>query len=177
MFRIKDFEEKKCIIAYYKCNSNRNFNNIFVNSQIYAVWLEWWKDDFMLHDKCIQMYKQKLVISGAKWKQGIRPQEYEERTAVLSSVINWINTNYDKKLSRKGNRKKFHGMLIELRSGHLKDLTDKVSGSLYQIEEITDKNELKLRQYCLFDDKKSVVTGTYEEIIEYLIAKGVATAC
>lgn len=169
MVKITDLEEKKLIIAYHKCGSNKNCKNIFVNSGIYAKWLEWWKSDFTINEKCIQMYKQKLILSGAKWRQGIRPQEYEERTEFLTSITDWINSTYDKKLGRKGNRKAFHRMLIELRERQLNNLSIEASKIGCTIKDISSKNELELRTYNLIRNGEIVASGTYESLLLYVV--------
>lgn len=168
MLEIKDFDEKKHIIAYYKCFGNKSCVNTFTNSQIYSSWIDWWKDDFILNGKCIQMYKQKLVLSGAKWRAGIRPKEYEERTALLTSIVDWINENYSKRISKKMNRNNFHGMLMKLRERHIEDLISKLSNQ-YHIEEITNKNELELKHYKLFYNGELIGTGSYDEVKDFIV--------
>lgn len=177
MIKIKDLEEKKHIIAYYKCNSGKNCKNIFNNNSIYNDWWRWWWLDFpkKKNGKPMQIYKNQLVISAAKHRKGITTDIHKECTAILTSVTNWINQNYNKQTTRKENRKKFEEMLFQLRKDNYNNLISilndsGLSSKGYSIHDTSSKNIYELRNYCLIheEDTVTVKNGSYETILEHL---------
>lgn len=177
MIEINDLEEKKHIIAYYKCNSGRNCKNIFNNNSIYNDWWRWWGMDFpkKRNGKPMQIYKNQLVISAAKHRKGITTNMHKECTAILSSVTNWINKNYNKQITRKENRKKFREMLIRLRKNNYNNLLQILNDAGlvdkgYSIQDTSSENIYELRNYCLIysGDTVTVKNGSYETILEHL---------
>lgn len=177
MVKIKDLEEKKCIMAYYKCHSGKNRKNLFTNNSIYNEWWRWWGMDFPKKEngKPMQIYRNQFVLSAAKQRKGITSEKHKEYTKVLSSITKWINDNYDLSVSRKGNKNKFRDMLVQLREENyaqlirlLKDngLADKG----YSIHDTSSDNTFDLANYCLIcnGDDMTVTNGSYETILEYL---------
>lgn len=177
MVKIKDLEEKKCIMAYYKCHSDKNRKNLFSNSSIYNEWWRWWSLDFPKKEngKPMQIYRNQFVLSAAKQRKGITSEKHKEYTKILSSITKWINDNYDLSVSRKGNRNKFRDMLVQLREENyaqliclLKDngLADKG----YSIQDTSSTNIYELRNYCLIHTGNTVTVknGSYETILEHL---------
>ena len=61
LINIKNLEEKKRIIVFYKCLYNKYPENMLCNSRIYDVWLRMWKNDFVVDGKCLKMWHQKFV--------------------------------------------------------------------------------------------------------------------
>lgn len=177
MVRIKDLEEKKRIIAFYKCLYNKHPENKFYNSKIYDVWLRMWRNDFVVDGKCLKMWHQKFVVSANKDRQGIAPPEYyKEYNKFINNVTDWMNSNYEIKQGRKNNKKKYAEMLIE----HRKICADKVAAQLkecinlsdcklvYTLPEKTDKTFTELVSYALIHNGESIFKGSCDEIIEYM---------
>lgn len=177
MAKIKDLEEKKHIIAYYKCGGSRNCKNIFNNSSIYNDWWRWWGMDFPKKEngKPMQIYRNQLVMSAAKQRKGITTDMHKEYTAILTSITNWINQNYNKQVTRKENRKKFEEMLIQLRKDNYNNLISILNDSGlvnegYSIQDTSSINIYELRNYCLIHAGNTVTVknGSYETILEHL---------
>lgn len=177
MVKIKDLEEKRCIMAYYKCHSDKNRKNLFSNSSIYNEWWRWWGMDLpkKKSGKPMQIYRNQFVLSAAKQRKGITSEKHKEYTEVLNSITKWINDNYDLSVSRKVNRNRFHDMLVQLREENyaqlihlLKDngLADKG----YSLHDTSSDNIFDLANYCLIcnGDGMTVTNGSYETILEHL---------
>lgn len=177
MAKIKDFEEKKYIIAYYKCHSGKNCKNIFTNNSIYNEWWRWWGQDFpkKKNGKPMQIYKNQLVVSAAKHRKGITTDMHKEYTAILTSVTDWINQNYNKQITRKENKKMFGEMLIQLRKDNYNNLISILNenglvSEGFSIQDTSSTNIYELRNYCLIHagDTITVKNGSYETILEHL---------
>lgn len=177
MIKIKDLEEKKCIMAYYKCHSDKSRKNLFSNSSIYNEWWRWWGMDFPKKEngKPMQIYRNQFVLSAAKQRKGITSEKHKEYTAILTSVTNWINKKYNKQITRKENRKKFGELFIQLRQDNYNNLISILSNSGlasegYSIQDTSSQNIYELRNYCLIHtgDTVTVKNGSYETILEYL---------
>ena len=177
MIKIKDFDEKKHIIAYYKCSGNKNCKNIFNNNSIYNDWWRWWGMDFpkKKNGKPIQIYKNQFVISAAKQRKGITTDMHKECTAILTSVTNWVNRKYNKQITRKENKKKFGEMLIQLRENNYNNLISILNNSKlinegYSIQDTSSQNIYELRSYCLIHNGEtvSIINGSYETILEHI---------
>ncbi|MFW5651084.1 MAG: hypothetical protein ACOCNC_06780 [Acetivibrio ethanolgignens] len=99
MKQINDIEEKKRIIAFYKCIYNKHPQNILCNSRIYDVWLRLWRKDFEVDGKCLKMWHQKFVESVAKHRYKEEPPAYYvEYNELINSVTDWVNEHYNIKL-------------------------------------------------------------------------------
>lgn len=177
MVKIKDLDEKMYIMAYHKCSSRKNIKNIFNNTSIYNDWWRWWGTDFPKNrnGNPVQIYKDHLVISANKYKQGIIPQAYKEYTKVLDSITLWMKHNYNRQIRREENCKKFKDALIQLRKDHydnlLKIMNDNELGKEgYLLQDTSSSNIYDLRTYCLIHsgDSISVVNGSYEIILDSL---------
>lgn len=177
MMRIRDLEEKRCIMAFHKCSSNRSRGKVFCNSSIYNDWWRWWGRDFPRNNngKPMQIYRNQFVLSAKKHRKGKTPKRYEEYTEVLSSITEWINKNYKQKQTRAENRERFYNMLIELRKENYNSLVHilKDSGLAdkgYSIQDASSDNIYDLRNYCLIHigDTITVKNGSYEIILEHL---------
>lgn len=177
MLNIKDADEKKLIINYYKLGSNKNTQNILCNSSIYTTWLQRWRDDFVVDGKCLKMFRQKFVVSATKDKRGIEaPEYYQEYNKFIRSVSNWMNANYDKKIGRKNNRKKIGDILVE----HRKDCAEKLLNTLndsknlsdcelvYMLPDKADKLFMSLVKYSIVHNGLAIFSGSYDEVKEYI---------
>ena len=177
MFYIKDLEEKRCIMALYKCNSNKNLKNIITNSNIYNYWQIWWQNDFpkKRNGKPMQMYKNEFVLSASKSKKGIKLERHMEYTNAISSITKWILENYDKKLTRKENKQKFYDMLVQVRKDNYDNLTKIISDNNlseqgYSLQDTSSESTLDLRNYCLIHAGETITVknGSYETVLEHL---------
>ena len=177
MLNIKDADEKKLIINYYKLGTIKDNQNILHNSSVYAAWLKKWRDDFAVDGKCLKMYKQKFVVSVAKHKKGIEaPEYYQEYNKFICSVTDWMNANYDKKIGRKNNKKKISDILVE----HRKDCANKLLNILndsknlsdcelvYTLPDKTDKVFLLLVKYSIMRNGLTIFSGSCDEVKEYI---------
>lgn len=176
MVKIKDLEEKKCIMAYYKCHNDKSRKKLFSNSSIYNKWCRWWGMDFPKKEngKPMQIYRNQFVLSVAKPRKGITSEKHNECTKVLSSITKWINDNYDSSVSRKVNRNRFHDMLVQVREENYAQLIRLLSDNGltdegYSLHDTSPDNIFYLSNYCLICNGETVINGSYETILEYLI--------
>ena len=177
MFHIKDLEEKRCIMAFYKCMSHKNLKNIITNSGIYNDWWRWWQNDFPKNrnGKPMQMYRNEFVLSATKSRKGIKSERHMEYTNAISSITKWILENYDRKQTRKENKEKFYDMLIQLRKDNYDNLIkiirdENLSEQGYSLQDTSSESILDLRNYCLIHagETISVKNGSYETILEHI---------
>lgn len=177
MIKIKDLEEKRCIMAFYKCHSGKNCKNIFTNSSIYNDWWRWWGMDFpkKSNGKPMQIYRNQFVVSAKKSRKGINSNLHVECTNMLSSITKWINQNYDKQYTRKENKQRFYEMLIQLREDNYDNLLhilnhEGLTDKGYSIQDTSSTNIYDLRNYCLIHAGNTITVknGSYETILEYL---------
>lgn len=180
MFHIKDLEEKRCIMAFYKCQSNKNCKNIFTNSSIYNDWWRWWGMDFPKKNsgKPMQIYRNQFVVSAKKSRKGITSSLHTECTNTLSSITKWITQNYNKQYTRKENKQRFYEMLTQLRKDNYENLLHILNHeglvekgySIQDTSSASANNIYDLRNYCLIHvgDTITVKNGSYETILEHL---------
>lgn len=182
MLSIKDVDEKKLIINYYKLGTKRNrtkknTQKIICNSNVYAEWIQRWRDDFAIDGKCLKMFGQKFVVSAAKYKKGIKaPEYYKEYNNFICSITNFMIANYDKNIGIKRNRKKIGDILVEYR----KDCADRLLNILndsknlsncelvYTLPDKADKLFMSLVKYSIVHNGLVIFSGSYDEVKEYI---------
>jgi len=178
MLSIKDAEEKKMVIAYHRLCSKKEVINLLCNSQVYADWLLRWKADFVVNGKCLKLWHQKFVESVLKYKKGIDiPEYYKEYNIFINGITNWINDNYNTKLGRKKNKRRFVDILIEHRKDCLIKLTQQLSNCthlsdcelVYILPDKTDKMFTELVIYSLLHNGNIIFKGSYDEMMEYIV--------
>lgn len=172
MVKIKDADEKKMIIAYYKMCSNKAARNLLCNNSIHATWIMRWRDDFVVNGKCLKMWHQKFVVSANKSRQGIEPPEYyNEYNEFINDVASWINENFDLNAGRKNNRRKFAEFLVVHREKCANELIEILnrSGSLsdcrliYKLPDRNSKGFTELMKYSIAHNGTNVFTGSCDE--------------
>lgn len=178
MIKIKDIDEKKMIIDYYKLGSNRNTKNILNNSSVYSTWLERWRDDFTVNGKCLQMFRQRFVVSANKDRKKIEPPEYyNDYNSFINSVTHWMNANYDKKIGRKNNRKKIGDILMGYREECALNLIELIKNSkhfsdcelkYHLYDKSRDKVFMQLVKYTIIHNDSVIYKGTYDEVKEFI---------
>lgn len=178
MINIKDSEEKKMIIAYHKACSNKAIRNLLCNSNVHAEWLMRWRDDFVVNGKCLKLWNQKFVESANKHRKGIEPPAYyNEYNEFINNVTGWMNDTYDKKNSRKCNKRKFAGILIEYRKNCAHELMQLLRCNenfsdckvVYRIPYSNGKNFTELVKYSIIHDGTPIFKGSYDETAEYIV--------
>ena len=178
MINIKDADEKKMIVGYIKTCSNNAVRNPLCNSNVYTTWLMRWRDDFAVNGKCLKMWHQKFVESANKHRKGIEPPEYyNEYNEFINSVTGWMNDNYNKKISKKSNKRKFAGILIEYRKNCAHELVQLLSSHdnftncrlAYKLPVRDGKGFTELIKYSIIHDGTPIFSGSYDETAEYIV--------
>ena len=174
MIQIKDLEEKRLIIAEFKCRSKKNAKYTFGWKSIYFNWGLWWVND------CPRDKHNRPINSGILEhppKKGINATILEKNAEFLEflqSVSLWINENYNKKITRSENQKRFEKMLADVRADNLDTLLQALkdnglSEDGYLITEVSC-DDCKLATYALFNKNTlNIKIGTYETILDRII--------
>lgn len=179
MINIKDSEEKKMIVAYIKTCSNKAVRNLLCNSNVHETWRMRWRDDFVVNGKCLKLWQQKFVMSANKHRQGIEPPEYyNEYNEFINNVTNWMNDNYDKKIGRKGNRRKFGEILIDHRKTCAHKLVQLLSSNnhlsgcklVYMLPARDGSGFTELVMYSIIHNGEPIFKGSYDETAEYIVS-------
>lgn len=167
---IKNAEEKKYIIGFVKLQNHKLHGNQIHNTQIYAEWLERWRDDFVVDGKCLQMRRQKFLVSVKKYKAGEPlPEVYVEYNEFINSIRDWFNLRYNNKTGMKKNRRYFEVLLTEHRLRCMDEL-NKIMKDQNIEGQITYKNKKKQTDLALYEfvSEKRQFTATFDDMKEYL---------
>lgn len=124
------------------------------------------------------MWHQKFVESANKHRKGIEPPEYyNEYNEFINSVTGWMNDNYNKKISKKSNKRKFAGILIEYRKNCAHELVQLLSSHdnftncrlAYKLPVRDGKGFTELIKYSIIHDGTPIFSGSYDETAEYIV--------
>lgn len=177
MKKIKDLEEKKMIMGYIKVNTKKT-NRPIINNLVFHTWICMWPDDFRVNGKCPKIYNNQIIQSKRKYKKGIEiPEIYKLYTERITMITNWINDNCDQKKGRRRKSNHFKNMILEYRKSCYGELLQKLRDSSLESQGYTlgcsSSDLTKLRKYylCLKGEggvRKSIMSGSYEEVRDYL---------
>lgn len=180
MLNIKNVEEKKMIVAYYRVGVS--YMNLGIEN-VWRVWCKFWKEDFVVDGNLLKMYDHTLVLSKAKARAkqilGENIQEFKEYDDFLIEVCEWIKKNYDEDKDRKANAKILKNKLLEYRAECNRNIRERFSKSGlkekgYKIKNQPSKNPYLLSKYIILAKNEDGVTryvkqGNYEEVIKYIL--------
>lgn len=173
LINIKNLEEKKRIIVFYKCLYNKYPENMLCNSRIYDVWLRMWKNDFVVDGKCLKMWHQKFVESVAKHRHHEEPPAYyAEYNELINSVTDFANENYNIKARQEENHQHCKEMLKEYRANcenELKSLVEKSNQKELSVMRSDSKNFMELAKYVLKQNDAALFNGNFEEMKEFIM--------
>lgn len=173
MIDIKNLEEKKRIIVFYKCLFNQYPENMLCNSRIYDVWLRMWKDDFVVDGKCLKMWHQKFVESVAKHKHHAEPPAYyAEYNDLINSVTDFANANYNIKESQKENQQHCKEILKEYRINcekELNSLIEKINREDLSLIHSNQNDFMKLAKYILKQNDTVLFKGNFDKMKEFIL--------
>lgn len=173
---ITNIEEKKRIIAFYKCLYNQYPENMLCNSRIYDVWLRKWKNDFVIEGKCLKMWHQKFVESVGKHRKHIEaPAYYAEYNKMINDVTDFVNEHYNPKRSRADNHLHCKELLRDYRISCLDELNKMLSNNVQNEMSISIKNPndfMGLSKYVLEQNGEIIYSAFYDEMKKYIIERG-----
>lgn len=171
MIDIRNLEEKKRIIVLHKCLFNRYPESMLCNSRIYDVWIRKWKDDFVVDGKCLKMWHQKFIESVAKHKHHVEPPAYyAEYNALINSVTDFANSNYNIKASKNENYQHCKEILNEYRINYEKELNSligKINRENLSVAH-TNPND-KLATYVLKQNDTALFKDNFDEMKEFIL--------
>lgn len=177
MIPINDSDEKKMILACYFLKTNKGIKNLFTNGHIYAYWTKFWHQDFRIDGKKLRIFRNKFVVSANKDRAGVEPPAYYyEYNAFINSISQWMYENYEKKLGRTNNRKKYEKILTDYRTEKGLELSELIKDhSDYQIEfETRDSSQnifYREQWYHIKCGEEIVFSGTYTESKEWILTE------
>lgn len=175
--KINDIEEKRLQVAYFISRRKGGVSKFSIRN-IHRQWCQWWKDDFCVDGKKLQIFHDEIVLSSTAVKQGERQPNYcDYYTNVLKKAQDIMTKEYHLDLSGRQNSDIFRDKLIACRRNQGKALRKKLkkhglNERYYITHNSYTRYICKLGRYILHDKTESkdkyCYIGSYDNMCRYI---------